>query len=341
MSRKYLITGGAGFIGSNAAHRLIKAGHQVTVFDNLNRKGTEKNIKWLQEEHGDALEFVKGDIRNADECVKAVEGKDVIYHFAGQVAVTTSVTDPRTDFDINALGTFNMLEATRQASNNPIFAFTSTNKVYGGMEDVETHEVDGHYDYKGLPQGVPVDHPIDFHSPYGCSKGAADQYVRDYARIYNIPAFIFRMSCQYGPRQFGNEDQGWVAHFVIAASKGKGLNIYGDGKQVRDVLYVEDLCRAFDMAVEKIDTTGGKIYNIGGGRQNVMSLLELIEILEELLGKKIDLTFGEWRPGDQPVYISDVTKAKEDFGWEPSISKKQGVTKLYEWVKENPHLFDW
>lgn len=340
MAKKYLITGGAGFVGSNAAHHLIKQGHQVTILDNLSRKGTEKNLKWLQESYGDGFRFIHGDIRDAETCVKATADAEVIYHFAGQVAVTTSVVDPRSDFDINALGTLNMLEGARLSGKKPIFAFTSTNKVYGGMEDVKTIEVDGRYDYDGLPNGVPESRLLDFHSPYGCSKGAADQYVRDYARIYELPAFVFRMSCQYGPRQFGNEDQGWVAHFIIAANKGKGLNIYGDGKQVRDLLYVEDLVRAFDMAVSNIDKTAGKIFNIGGGRSNVYSLLELIAYLETMLGRKIPTTFGDWRPGDQPVYISDIAYARETFGWAPQISKEEGVRRLLDWVKANPSLFE-
>jgi len=340
MATKYLITGGCGFIGSNSAKKLVEAGHQVTVFDNLARRGTEKNLNWLKETCGSNFRFVQGDIRDFDACKAVAKDAEIIYHFAGQVAVTTSVTDPRTDFDVNALGTFNMLEAARASGKQPIFAFTSTNKVYGGMEDVPTREVNGRYDYDGLPGGVPETRLLDFHSPYGCSKGAADQYVRDYARIYEFPTFVFRMSCQYGPRQFGNEDQGWVAHFTIAANKGKGLNIYGDGKQVRDLLYVDDLVRAFDTAVKKIDKTAGKVFNIGGGRGNVFSLLELVQYLGKVLGREIPLTFGEWRPGDQPVYISDIALAKQTFGWEPSISKEEGVKKLLDWVQANPHLFD-
>jgi CDP-paratose 2-epimerase len=335
---RILVTGGAGFVGSNLAHKLLSQGKDVTVLDNLSRRGTEKNVRWLRESFKD-LQFIEGDIRDFDTCRNAAADKDIIYHFAGQVAVTTSVTDPRGDFEINALGTFNMLEAARVGGRQPIFAFTSTNKVYGGMEHVECILKDDRWDYDGLPDGVSEHELLDFHSPYGCSKGAADQYVRDYGRIYEIPAFVFRMSCQYGPRQFGNEDQGWVAHFVIATEKGHGLNIFGDGKQVRDVLYIDDLCRAFQMATDQIDRTQGHIFNIGGGRANVLSLNELVAHLGELQGREIPVTFGDWRPGDQKVYISNVARARETFGWEPTISKRDGVEKLLEWVRANPTLF--
>jgi CDP-paratose 2-epimerase len=339
-SKRYLITGGAGFVGSNLAHALLQRGEELAIVDNLSRKGTEKNLAWLKETHGEkGFEFLQTDIRDADACVKACAGRDVIYHLAGQVAVTTSVTDPRTDFDINALGTLNVLEGARANGRNPILGFASTNKVYGGMEEVDVRLEGDRYDYVGLPGGVSEEQPLDFHSPYGCSKGVADQYVRDYSRIYDLPTFVFRMSCQYGPRQFGNEDQGWVAHFVIATEKGHGLNIYGDGKQVRDVLYIEDLCRAWLAAADKIDVVRGRIYNIGGGRENVLSLLELIEHLQELQGREIPVTYGDWRPGDQKVYISNVARAKKELGWEPKISKREGVEKLLQWVRANPRLF--
>jgi CDP-paratose 2-epimerase len=338
---KYLITGGCGFIGSNLTTALLADGEEVTVFDNLSRSGTERNLDWLESQKQPRFRFLRGDIRNAEEIRRAVTdgGFDVVFHTAGQVAVTTSVTDPRSDFDVNALGTFNVLEAVRLSGTKPAFLFTSTNKVYGGMEDVPIVERDGRHDYGTLPLGVPETQPLDFHSPYGCSKGAADQYVRDYARIYEFPAVVFRMSCQYGPRQFGNEDQGWVAHFVIAAHKGRDINIYGDGKQVRDILYVDDLVRAFRAAVKSIDRTAGRIYNIGGGRPNTISLLELVALLEEQVGHKINLRFGDWRPGDQPVYISDIRRAGAEFGWTPQVSKQEGVRRLLEWVRANDRLF--
>lgn len=337
----YLITGGCGFIGSNLTASFLEHGDSVTVFDNLSRAGTERNLKWLRSLDAHGFEFIQGDVRDADTIRVVLEdaGFDVVFHTAGQVAVTTSVVNPREDFDINALGTFNVLEAVRLSGRKTPFFFTSTNKVYGGMDDVPIADRGDHYDYESLPDGVSEDRLLDFHSPYGCSKGTADQYVRDYARIYDMPNVVFRMSCQYGPRQFGNEDQGWVAHFVIAAHLGRPLSIYGDGKQVRDVLYVTDLVRAFQMALQSIDRTRGRIYNIGGGRPNTMSLLELIALLEKLTGRKMRLTFGDWRPGDQPVYISNTALAERDFGWRPEVSKHQGVERLLEWVRQNETMF--
>jgi CDP-paratose 2-epimerase len=338
---RYLITGGCGFVGSNLADRLLNDGEEVVLFDNLSRKGTEKNLAWLEENHKGRFRFVKGDTRDFDALRKVMDGGyAAVYHTAGQVAVTTSVVNPREDFEINALGTFNVLEAIRTAAIDPVVVFTSTNKVYGGMEDVEVVERGGRYTYKDLPEGADESRPLDFHSPYGCSKGTADQYVRDYARIYGMRTVVFRMSCQYGIRQFGNEDQGWVVHFVIAAHFGKPINIYGDGKQVRDMLYIEDLCRAFRMATERIEDTRGQVFNIGGGPDNVMSLLELVAHMEKVTGRKIRLNFSDWRPGDQPVFITNVAKARARFGWAPTISKTDGVTKLHAWVAANEHLFD-
>ncbi len=339
--KNYFITGGCGFIGCNAARSLLEDGHRVTVFDNLSRSGTERNLEWLQSLEHPAFTYINGDIRNYDSVREAIisEPFDVVYHFAGQVAVTTSVADPRSDFEINALGTFNVLEAVRESGRRIPFFFTSTNKVYGGMEDVKIVERNGRYDYEALPLGVAEDRLLDFHSPYGCSKGAADQYVRDYGRIYGIPTVVFRMSCQYGPRQFGNEDQGWVAHFVIAAHQGRPISIFGDGKQVRDMLFVDDLVRAFRMASLNLSQTSGKVYNIGGGSANVMSLLELVAHLEKLTGKSIDVTFGDWRPGDQPVYISDIRAAEADFGWKPTVDREAGVERLLKWVRGNSEIF--
>lgn len=337
---RVLITGGCGFVGSNLANSLMADGCDVVLFDNLSRKGTEKNLKWLEETHGAKTNFVKGDIRDYDALAKVMNSFDAVYHTAGQVAVTTSVVDPREDFEINALGTFNVLEAIRNAKIDPAVIFTSTNKVYGGMEDVVVEEMGGRYGYRDFPQGMDESRPLDFHSPYGCSKGTADQYVRDYSRIYGMRNVVFRMSCQYGIRQFGNEDQGWVVHFVIAAHFGKDINIYGDGKQVRDMLFIEDLVRAFRMATDKIDDIKGDIFNIGGGPDNVMSLLELVAQMEETTGQKINLKFDDWRPGDQPVFVTNVTKAGERFGWQPTISNREGVNRLHEWVKANEGLFE-
>lgn len=341
MLNKFLIIGGAGFIGANMADYLLCNNAEVIIFENLSRKGTMENLRWLQKKHqGKDLEVVVGDIRMDKQKLLAAVGKvDAVYHFAAQVAVTFSVTDPYEDFTINALGTFNVLEAIRQSSNNPILIFSSTNKVYGGMEDIEIIERNNRHEYKDLPSGIPENRLLDFHSPYGCSKGAADQYVRDYSRIYGLRTVVFRQSCIYGKRQFGIEDQGWVAWFTIAASLDRPITIYGDGKQIRDVLYVQDLIQAFISATKMIDQTRGKIYNIGGGPENTMSLLELIAYLEEMLGKKIDYSFADWRPGDQPVYVSDIRKAREEFGWEPTVSVKQGVSELATWVSRNSTLF--
>jgi len=341
MFNKFLIIGGAGFIGANMADYLLAHNASVIIFDNLSRRGTMENLRWLQKKHQSKnLEIIVGDIRlDKQKLLAAVAKADAIYHFAAQVAVTFSVTDPYEDFTINALGTFNVLEAIRQSDNNPILIFASTNKVYGGMEDIEIVERNNRHEYKDLPLGIPENRLLDFHSPYGCSKGAADQYVRDYSRIYGLRTVVFRQSCIYGKRQFGIEDQGWVAWFTIASALGRPITIYGDGKQIRDVLYIDDLVAAFLQATKMIDKTSGKIFNIGGGPQNTMSLLELIDYLKTLLNKEIHYSFADWRPGDQPVYVSDIQKARKEFGWEPTISVKQGVAELASWVNRNKNLF--
>ncbi len=340
---KVLVTGGAGFVGCHVADYWIKEGAEVTVLDNLSRRGAERNLAWLQNQHGAKLHFARVDVRDADAVTRTVKEvrPNVIYHFAAQVAVTTSVTDPRSDFEVNALGTFNVLEAARRLATPPMLFFTSTNKVYGGMEDVVIEERETRYAYRDYSQGISEERSLDFHSPYGCSKGAADQYVHDYARIYGLKSVVFRMSCIYGTRQFGNEDQGWVAHFVIAAEMGQSLAIYGDGKQVRDILFVEDLVRAFRVAGDNIDTTIGQVYNIGGGAANTISVWrEFGPLLEKLCGRGIPVTYGDWRPGDQLVYVSDIRKAARDFGWKPQISKDEGIARLHAWVSENRGLFE-
>lgn len=337
---KILVTGGVGFVGSHVSDFFASLGHEVTIFDNHSRKGVEKNRRWLEEKHGKKLKILKGDIRNYAEIAEGVKDRDLIFHLAAQVAVTTSVTNPREDFDVNALGTLNVLEAARASGKNPIVLFTSTNKVYGGMEDVNVMEKETRYEYDGLPYGVPESRGLDFHSPYGCSKGAADQYVRDYSRIYGLRTVVFRMSCIYGTRQFGNEDQGWVAHFVITASQGKDISIYGDGKQVRDVLFVEDLVRAMNQAVTKIDSTAGQVYNIGGGAGQTISVWrEFYPILKNLTHRDTKVTYVDWRPGDQKIYVSDTRKARKELDWKPKISVEEGIEKLYTWVKDNPTLF--
>lgn len=336
-----LITGGAGFIGSNYADRCISRGDQVVIFDNLSRHGAKTNLEWLQKKHGkDSFKLVIGDVCHADEIKAAAKVADRIVHLAAQVAVTTSVTDPRNDFQINALGTFNTLEAARASGKNPSFIYSSTNKVYGGMEDVKVVEHETRYDYADLPEGASETQPLDFHSPYGCSKGSGDQYVRDYHRIYGLPTTVFRQSCIYGLRQFGVEDQGWVAWFIIAAVTGKPITIYGNGKQVRDILFVDDLLNAYDAALTNPAKAAGQIFNVGGGRKNTISIwVEFVPMLEKLLGKKLTVAWGDWRPGDQPVFISDIRKAKQVLDWSPKVSAQEGIERLYNWVTENKELF--
>ncbi len=338
----YFITGGAGFIGSNYVARLLERGECVTVYDNLSRAGAERNLAWLRSRFGpNAFTLIRGDVRDADLLASSLGNADVVVHLAAQVAVTTSVEDPRTDFEINALGTFNVLEAVRQSPKRPMVIYASTNKVYGGMEDVKIVEEQTRYRYADLPFGVPESQPLDFHSPYGCSKGAGDQYVRDYARIYGIPTVVFRQSCIYGLRQFGIEDQGWVAWFVIAAVTGRPITIYGDGKQVRDVLFVDDLLNAYDAAVARRDEVAGEVFNIGGGPQNTISIWrEFAPLLEKALGRSVPVSYGDWRPGDQRVYISDIRKAERLLGWKPRIGVEEGITRLVEWVKANKSLFE-
>ena len=341
MKRHFLVTGGAGFIGSNYVHRLLQRGEQVTVYDNLSRAGAPRNLKWLEETFGkDAFQLVAGDVRDASLLAETAKKADVIVHLAGQVAVTTSVVNPREDFEINALGTFNMLEAARLSGRDPIVFYSSTNKVYRGMDDVEVEETPTRWQYQGLPFGCPESQPLDFHSPYGCSKGAGDQYVRDYGRIYGLRTVVFRQSCIYGPRQFGVEDQGWVAWFVIAAVTGRPLAIYGDGKQVRDLLHVYDLLDGYDLALEKIKAVSGQVYNLGGGPENTISIwTEFAPLLEKMLGSPIPVSRGDWRPGDQKVFVADTRKAQAELGWQPQYDVEKGVRQLFDWVSANKDLF--
>jgi CDP-paratose 2-epimerase len=337
---KFIVIGGAGFIGCNTAHRLLRRGDSVVVVDNLSRKGTESNLAWLRE--CGPVDFVRADVRDAQamRAVFAEHEADTVVHLAGQVAVTTSVVNPREDFEINALGTINVLEGIRESGQKPLLIYASTNKVYGGMEEIAIQEGETRYSYRDYPLGIPETAPLDFHSPYGCSKGAADQYVRDYHRIYGLPTVVFRQSCIYGYRQFGVEDQGWVAWFVIAAVLGRSISIYGNGKQVRDVLFVEDLVDAYLLAHENRERVAGRIYNVGGGPTRTMSVwAEFGPLLESLLGKPLPITQGPWRPGDQPVYISDIRRVAHELGWQPKTGVREGVEKLFEWVRENRHLF--
>lgn len=339
MKENYLITGGAGFIGTNVADFYLSQNKRVTIFDNLSRSGTEDNVRWLKERYGDQVTLVKGDVRSLDgKFSELVESADVVLHLAAQVAVTTSVTDPAEDFEINACGTFNVLEAVRKSASRPIVLYSSTNKVYGKMDDLDVVERDGRHVYSNLDEGVSVTRPLDFYSPYGCSKGCGDQYVIDYARIYGLKTVVFRQSCIYGPHQFGIEDQGWVAWFAIRAMQNLPFTIYGDGKQVRDVLFVGDLIAAYDAAIANIEKTSGRAYNIGGGPAQTLSLLELVSLLEEKFGRKLKYDFDDWRPGDQLVFISDIREAKADFNWEPLVNVDNGVTKLVDWLSQNKDL---
>ena len=337
---KIFITGGAGFIGSNSANYFLKQGHSVLIYDNLSRKGGQANLDWLHAEHGDKLQFVQADIRDYNSLCQQIAGADAVLHLASQVAVTTSVQDPREDFEINALGTFNVVEAVRNHAPQAAVLYASTNKVYGGMEEARVVDQGERYGYADFPNGVPETYPLDFHSPYGCSKGAGDQYMIDYARIYGLRTLVLRQSCIYGRRQFGVEDQGWVAHFIIATVLNRPISIYGDGKQVRDILHVDDLIRGYDLGIQKIDELRGKALNMGGGPDNTLSIwTEFGPMLEEFSNKQIAVKRGNWRPGDQRVFIADIRKAQEKLSWQPTISPKEGIHDLYQWVSQNKHLF--
>jgi len=336
-SRPVLITGGAGFIGSNLAERLLSSGHPVLIFDNLSRSGVENNLEWLFASHGNLLRFEQQDVRNFSALRLAAREAAAVFHFAAQVAVTDSLTDPRQDFEVNALGTLNLLEALRSLPSAPPLVFTSTNKVYGGLldlkleiDDQEYRPADGDLGRKGIAEN----RPLDFQSPYGCSKGAAEQYVLDYARSFGMPNVVFRMSCIYGPHQFGTEDQGWVAHFLIRAAEKMAITIYGDGKQVRDILYVDDLVDAFLLARSNVDRIRGQAFNIGGGVSNAISLLKLIAFIRELRGEPVSVRWDSWRQADQHYYVSDTTKFSTAVGWHPKVSARDGIARLHRWLEE-------
>ena len=339
--RKWIVTGGAGFIGCHAASRFHRLGDEVVVVDNLSRRGAEENLAWLRSQGVE--NFVRLDIRDqkgVEQLLERHADADAVLHLAGQVAVTTSVLDPRADFETNALGTLNVLEAVRlKAGGRPAVLYSSTNKVYGHLDHVKVVERDGRYAYENLPFGVSESEPLDFHSPYGCSKGAGDQYVRDYARIYGMKTVSFRQSCIFGTRQFGIEDQGWVAWFCLAATRGRRFTIFGDGKQIRDTLWVDDLLDAYLAAMDRIDDVSGEVFNLGGGPSNTLSLLELVGLLESHFGRSMDPGFADWRPGDQPVFVADIRKAADRLGWTPRVSTLDGVARLLAWIDANQGLF--
>jgi CDP-paratose 2-epimerase len=332
-----VVFGGAGFIGSNVADRLLRDGWHVLVFDSLARANVEHNLRWLKERHGERLQIDIADVRDPRAVRAAVHGASQVFHFAAQVAVTTSLVDPVDDFEVNGRGTLNVLEAVRAQPVPPSLVFTSTNKVYGGLPDLEFEKVGSRYqpaDPEIRRNGIDERRPLDFESPYGCSKGCADQYVLDYARTYGIPAVVFRMSCIYGPRQFGNEDQGWVAHFVLRALQRRDLTLYGDGLQVRDVLFVDDLVEAFLRAQAAMDCITGHAFNIGGGSERTLSLVELLERIDRLCGARPPLRFEDWRTGDQRYYVSDTRKFQAATGWRPRVSVEEGIARLHEWLLE-------
>lgn len=339
-----LITGGCGFIGSNLADYFLSKGLEVTVADNFSRQGSKSNLEWLKSKHQKNLKHENLDIRDAEKIRELAKDKEIILHTAAQVTMTDSVTNPRNDFEINALGTFNVLDAARLSNQNPFVLFTSTNKVYGeGINEIRLEETETRWKFADpkYKNGVPETFTTDFdeHSPYGVSKYAGDLYVRDFAHVYGFPTVCFRQSCIYGTRQFGREEQGWIAHFTISSILNRPLNIYGDGKQVRDTLFMDDLARAMEMAIENKNKVKGKAYNIGGGPDKTISLLELVDLLEKMNKRKIKLNYFDWRTADQKVYISDISRAKEEFGWEPKVSPEEGISRLHKWVSENIGLF--
>jgi CDP-paratose 2-epimerase len=339
--RSALIFGGAGFIGSNWATRLLETTNaKVHIYDNLSRKGVRHNLDSLQQAAGKSgrLQITVGDVRDAAAVERAVHNATEIYNFAAQVAVTTSLVDPRLDFEVNVGGTFNILEAARKSGNRPFVLFTSTNKVYGDMNRCNLIETPKRYQYRDCA-GISESQPLDFHSPYGCSKGAADQYVRDYARMFDLPTVVLRMSCIAGPRQFGNEDQGWVAHFLYSALRGAPVFIYGDGRQVRDILCVHDLLQAFEAVLAECRATEGQIYNVGGGPDNTVSLLELVDMVEDLTGHQVHYRMEQRRPGDQFIYVTDFGKIRQHTGWEPRYNVRETLKEIYSWWRGHRQVF--
>jgi CDP-paratose 2-epimerase len=336
---RFLITGGAGFIGSNAAHRFREAGHDVVVFDNFSRAASRFNRAWLEGAHPE-IRFIEGDVRDADALRAALaDPYDAVLHLAGQVAVTTSILDPVADYEINALGSFRLLEELRRRhagapDRAPLLIYASTNKVYGHLSMGETIR-DGRWDFQNLPTGVSEEEPLSFESPYGCSKGAADQYVVDYHRSFGLPTVALRQSCIYGPRQFGEEDQGWVAWFALAAFFGLPITFYGDGLQVRDLLWVDDLVALYLAAAQNRSKVSGRAFNVGGGPEYRLSLKELMEILEEKLGKEVPIARKPTRLGDQPVFYCNVGRAERELGWKPRVAPRDGVDRLLAWIQGN------
>ncbi len=336
-----LVTGGAGFIGCNLARRLLEAGQRVLIFDNLSRPGVDRNLRWLRQADGRGVMVEVADVRDPAAVRAAVARASAVYHFAAQVAVTTSLSDPLTDFEINARGTLNLLEALRALSDPPALVYTSTNKVYGTLADLRLVRCAGRYEprERGIREhGIDEHRPLDFQSPYGCSKGTADQYVLDYARSFGLRAVVFRMSCIYGPRQWGTEDQGWVAHFLRCALERQPIVVYGDGRQVRDVLFIDDLVDALLLAREHIAVCSGRAFNIGGGPERTVSLRELLMMLSALTGGRPRVRFEAWRTGDQRYYVSDIRAFAAATGWRPRVSPEAGMERLAAWLARSSGL---
>jgi CDP-paratose 2-epimerase len=337
-NRAVLITGGAGFIGANIAERLAGQGHRVIVYDALLRAGVERNLAWLQERHGERVGFVNADIRDEDALAKAVIEAKAVFHMAAQVAVTTSLADPCDDFSVNLTGTLNLLEAVRRYAPEAPVVFASTNKVYGDLADLDFPLQDRRYwpaDPDIAAHGISESRPLDFHTPYGCSKGAADQYVLDYARSFGLRTAVLRMSCIYGRRQMGTEDQGWVAHFLIRALQGAPITLYGDGRQVRDILDVDDAVDAYLAAWERIDEVKGRAFNLGGGPENAVSLRQLLDHIGDLTGRPPQVGYSEWRAGDQRYFVADARAARAALGLAEPLGWREGVARLAAWLRED------
>jgi CDP-paratose 2-epimerase len=330
--RRVLVTGGAGFIGVNLAARLADEGWDVTIYDNLSRSGTERNLDWIARAY-EAVKFQRADILDMESLRNAVKGKEAVFHLAAQVAVTTSMNDPQTDFEVNARGTFNVLEAIRAVAPLAMTVFASTNKVYGGLEQWKLEKRGARWLPEGSVKGVDEKEILDFHSPYGCSKGAADQYVRDYARVYGLRTVVLRQSCVYGAHQYGNEDQGWVAHFVHSVLDQRPITIFGDGFQVRDLLDVRDLCRLYLACLANFERVNGQVFNVGGGPDNARSVIEVLHGIEQLMETDANYTYDDWRPGDQLYYVSDIARLEQSIGWRPAVPFEKGLEHLVAWVR--------
>lgn len=336
-ARPVVITGGAGFIGGNLAHRLLQSGERVILFDDLSRPLVTRNAEWLRRSHGDRVELCEADVRDATSVTEACRGASLVVHLAAQVAVTTSQARPIDDFEINARGTLNVLEAVRRQATPPPVIFTSTNKVYGALSDVALRDVGRRCepdDARLGARGIDEARPLDFQSPYGCSKGAADQYVLDYARTFGLDAVVLRLSCVYGLRQAGNEAQGWVSHFAQQALRGAPIAIHGDGRQVRDALFADDLVGAILVARAAMPRLRGSAFNVGGGPEHTTSLLEMIELLHELIGRRPEVRFDAARPADQRWYVSDLRRFKDATGWAPRVGIRDGVGRLCAYLRD-------